>query len=457
MNMKILLNEAQYLRLINEVRNPYTPEELEIIRKEIMDYVSQFDTYDEFKKSPLYKRYYDFMNNNFNGNPEWSSLLDKLREGKILKILKINLDKVSQFETLEDLANSPNYNTLKTFFHRNYKNHPDYNWKTITEPLKDKSRTKKLMDYIDYIQQFKTLRDFRRSPEYPNIKGFLNKYYKNDPLYSYGTLTSNLDRKDKDDRPDKLYLSASEDPEGSIKRIKDYASQFDTYDEFKKTDEGRRIIQWLYGAYNHYNDDKYNLWRLVPHFERKKSSVHSRPDPKAMFDARIDKRSGAKRIKDYISQFQTFEDLKNDPLYDKMRKFILYHFHDDDTFNWKTITSHLPKRVDREKRLKEIIDYLNQFESYYDYLKSDEYDKYRVYLKSDKFANSPELKSVIERLKDADKERKVKEIIDYISQFETYSDFLNSPKFNAYNLWLRKYFKHPHKYSLENLTKDLKK
>jgi hypothetical protein len=66
------------------------------------------------------------------------------------------------------------------------------------------------------------------------------------------------------------------------------------------------------------------------------------------------------------------------------------------------------------------------------------------------------LNSVIERLKDVDKERKVKEIIDYISQFETYSDFLNSPNYDAYNLWLRKYFKHPHKYSLQNLIKDLR-
>jgi len=456
MNMKILINESQYLRLINEVRNPYTPEEKEIIRKEIMDYASQFDTFDEFKKSPLYKRYYDFMLYHFNGNPEWSSLLDRLREGNILKRLKINLDKVSQFETLEDLLNSPDYGILLGFFNKNFKNHPDYNWKTITEPLREKEKTKKLMGYIDYIQQFKTLRDFQSSSELNKIYKFLNKYYKNDPLYSYGTLTSNLDRKDKDDRPDKLYLSASEDPDGSIKRIKDYASQFDTYDEFKKSDEGPRIIQWLYGANSRYNDDKYNLWRLAPHFE-KKSLGPGRPNPKSMFDARIDKRAGAKRIKDHISQFQTFEELKNDPLYDKMRHFIHKHFHDDDTFNWKTITSHLPKRVDREKRLKEIIDYLNQFESFSDYLKSDEHDKYGKYIINGNFANRPELKSVIERLKDVDKEQKVKEIIDYISQFETYSDFFNSPKFNAYNLWLRKYFKHPHKYSLQNLTKDLNK
>jgi len=455
MNMKILINEVQYLRLINEQRL-YTPEELEIIRKEIMDYVSQFDTYDEFNKSPLYRRYWRFMDLYFHGNSEWSSLLNKLKEGVKLKKLKTYLNKISNFESWEDLVNSPDYNTFSKFFIKHFKNHPDYNWVKIIEPLKDKSRTKKLMDYIDYIQQFKTVRDFRRSPGYKNIKGFLNKYYKNDPLYSYGSLTSNLDRRVEDDRPDKLYLSASEDPEGSIQRIKDYASQFDTYDEFKKTDEGRRIIQWLYGAYSRYNDDKYNLWRLVPHFERK-SSVSGRPDPKSMFDARIDKRAGAKRIKDYISQFQTFEELKNDPSFNNIRKFILDHFHDDDTFNWKTLTSHLPKRVDQEKRLKEIIDYLNQFESYYDYLKSDEYDKYRVYINSGKFANHPELKSVIERLKDVDKERKVKEIIDYISQFETYSDFLNSPNYETYREWLRKYFKHPHKYSWQNLTKDLKK
>jgi hypothetical protein len=454
--MKILINEVQYLRLINEQgRKPYTPEEKEIMRKEIMDYVSQFDTFDEFKKSPLFNRYYSYMDIHFHGNPEWSSLLDKLKEGKILKRLEINLDKVSQFETWEDLVNSPYYDMLQGFFNKNFKNHPDYNWDKVTEPLREKGKTKKLMGYIDYIQQFKTLRDFQSSPEYQNIYYFLNRYYKNDPLYSYGSLISNLDRKAKDERPDKLYLSASEDPDGSIQRIKDYASQFDTYDEFKKSDEGPRIIKWLLNKSNSYYDgDKYNLWRLVPHFE-KKSPGPSRPDPKAMFDARIDKRAGAKRIKDHISQFKTFEELKNDPLYSKMRQFIHKHFHDDDTFNWKTITSHLPKRVDREKRLKEIIDYLNKFESFSDYLKSDEYNKYRKNI--GKFANHPELKLVIERLKDGDKEQKVKEIIDYISQFETYSDFLNSPKFDAYGIWLRKYFKHPHKYSLQNLTKDLKK
>jgi uncharacterized protein Yka (UPF0111/DUF47 family) len=140
-----------------------------------------------------------------------------------------------------------------------------------------------------------------------------------------------------------------------------------------------------------------------------------------------------------------------------MSQFISTHFHDDDTFNWKTITSHLPKGVDNEKRLKEIIDYLNQFESYSDFLKSDEYDKYTRYIQYGKFTNSPELKSVIERLKDVDKEQKVKEIKNYISQFETYSDFINSPNYHAYKMWLRKYFKPPHKYSLQNLTKDLKK
>jgi uncharacterized protein Yka (UPF0111/DUF47 family) len=455
--MKILINEIQYLRLINEQGGKsYTPEEKEIIRKEIMDYVSQFDTFDEFKESPLYRRYYTFMDRHFHGNPEWSSLLDKLNEGIKLKKLNTYLNKISNFESWGDLVNSPEYSSLRKFFTRNFKNHPDYNWKTITEPLREKEKTKKLMDYIDYIQQFKTLRDFQSSPEYQNIYSFLKKYYKNDSLYSYGSLTSNLKRGVKDDRPDMLYLSASEDPDGSIQRIKDYISQFDTYDEFKNSDEGPRIIKWLKTTYNRYNDDRYNLWRLAPHFEKKKSGP-GRPDPKAMFDARIDKRAGAKRIKDYISQFQTFEELKNDPSYEKMSQFIQKYFHDDDTFNWKTLTSHLPKRVDQEKKLKEYIDYLSKFESYSDYLKSDEYDKYSKYILYGKFQNRPELKSVIERLKDADKERKVKEIIDYISQFETSFDFLNSPNYRAYKQWLAKYFKHPHKYSWQNLTKDLKK
>ena len=453
--MKILINESQYFKLINEER-PLTPEELKTRYKEIMDYASQFETYSDFAKSPLYKKYYDFMIYRFNDDAEWLSLLDRLKEGIILKKLNINLNKLSNFESWEDLVNSPDYKLLKGFFSHNFENHPDYNWKTITEPLREKENKKKLMGYIDYIQQFKTLRDFKSSPGYQKIYQFLNKYYKNDPLYSYGTLTSNLKRGVKDDRPDMIYLSTSEDPDGSIQRIKDYTSQFDTYDEFKKSDDALRITSWLYDAYNRYNDDKYNLWRLAPHFKKKGlGGPTGRPDPKAMFNARIDKRAGAKRIKDHISQFETWEELKNDPLYDKMYEFIRKHFNDDDTFNWKTITSHLQEFV-REKRLKKIIDYLNQFESYSDFLKSDEVQKYRNYIKTGKFANRPELNSVIERLKDVDKERKVKEIIDYISQFETYSDFLNSPNYDAYNLWLRKYFKHPHKYSLQNLTKDLR-
>jgi len=149
MNMKILINEVQYLRLINEQRT-YTPEEKEIIRKEIMDYASQFETYSDFAESPLYGRYYYFMDRNFYDNPEWLSLLDKLKGGVKLKKLKTYLDKISNFESWEDLVNSPDYNTFSKFFRKFFKNHPDYNWEKVTEPLKDKEKTKKLMEYIDW-------------------------------------------------------------------------------------------------------------------------------------------------------------------------------------------------------------------------------------------------------------------------------------------------------------------
>ena len=59
-------------------------------------------------------------------------------------------------------------------------------------------------------------------------------------------------------------------------------------------------------------------------------------------------------------------------------------------------------------------------------------------------------------LRGVDKEKRIKEIIDYISQFNNYSDLYNSPKYFVYKNFVRMHYRDDPDYNWQNLTKDLR-
>jgi hypothetical protein len=295
------------------------------------------------------------------------------RLGKDEKIKEI-IDYINQFDSLKDFVESRKYNGIKDYINAFFKNNPDYNWEKITEPLKEKDKERKLKEYVDYINQFDTFNDFRTSPKYRTIKYFIDGNYDNDPNYNWKVITSKLKRNYNTLNPDGLEIS-NKDLSGSIKRIIDYISQFKTMMEFRSSPEYQRIYAFI--IKNFRDDEMYSWNKITSNLEKKTKGPGSRGSE---FDAIKDKEGSIKRIVDYVSKFDTLEEFKNDLNYSVIFNFIKNNFRNDPDYNWKKITSHMVKGVDKEKRIKEIIDYISQFNNYSDLVNSPKYPIYKKFV-----------------------------------------------------------------------------
>jgi Asp-tRNA(Asn)/Glu-tRNA(Gln) amidotransferase C subunit len=320
------------------------------------------------------------------------------RLGKDERIKEI-IDYVNQFDSLKDFVASRKYHGIKDYINMYFKSNPDYNLEKITEPLREKDKERKLKEYVDYINQFDTFSDFRTSPMYRTIKYFIDGNYDNDPNYNWKVITSKLKRNYKTLNPDGLEIN-NKDLSGSIKRITDYISQFKTLKEFRSSPEYQRIYAFI--IENFRDDERYNWDTLTSDLERETKEPGSRrPGSRGSeFNAKKDKEGSIKRIVDYVSKFDTLDEFKKDPNYSVILSFIGNNFRNDPDYNWSKITSHMVKRVDKEKRIKEII--------------------------------------------------------DYISQFNNYSDLYNSPKYFVYKNFVRMHYRDDPDYNWQNLTKDLR-
>jgi Asp-tRNA(Asn)/Glu-tRNA(Gln) amidotransferase C subunit len=380
-------------------------------------------------------------------NEDFSKTLDK--DEKIKEII----DYIDQFDSLKDFRESRKHNGIRDYINTYFKNDPDYNWEKITEPLREKEKERKLKEYIDYINQFEIFSEFNSSPKYRVIKSFIDKNYDDDPYYNWKVITSNLKKGvRRDPNPDRLEITPK-DLSGSIKRIIDYISQFKTMTEFRTSPEYMRINAFI--NKNFRDDERYNWNKITSDLEKKNQGPGSKGSE---FDAIKDKEGSIKRIVDYVSKFDTLEEFKKDSMYRQIFSFINNNFSNDADYNWKKITSHMVKGVDKEKRIKEIIDYISQFNNYSDLYKSPKYQAYknfvRMHYRDDPDYNWEKLTGYLRNKK---RNTKLDEIIDYINKFKSLNAFRNSFAYDTIKNYINLNYKDHPEYNWKKIIEPLKK
>jgi hypothetical protein len=202
------------------------------------------------------------------------------------------------------------------------------NMEVITEQRWDDEKVK------DYISQFKTKVEFAKSPEYGSIYSF---YRRNNDLETLQDLTSGLEAKQKNRDYD---------------YVKNYISQFNTYEDFRDSPEYNAIHSTIYKNYG-----KETWAELISPLEKKRESWD------------IDK------VKKYISRFNTLTDLLRSEKGDAIQSYI------DRSYpgKWAELTSHLER--DREDwTIKKIKDYVSQFESMYEFENSPKFKAINSYI-----------------------------------------------------------------------------
>ena len=378
-------------------------------------------------------------------NEDFAKPLDK--DEKIKEII----DYISQFDSLKDLIKSPQYAGIDSYIRRNLKNDPNYNWEKLTEPLREKEKEKKLKEYIDYISQFDNYTDFYDSPNFRNIKSFIEKNYDDDPDYNWAAITSNLKKVRKKPRLDSLEIT-TKDLSGSIKRIIDYISQFKTLMEFRSSPEYTRIYRFI--DKNFRNDERYN-WNTLTSDLEKTGNRYIPGSKEGIFPIK-DKEGSIKRAIDIISKYDSIKDLKNDPMYSPMISFFTNHLQNDPDYNWKKLTSHMVKGVDKEKRLKEIIDYISQFNNYSDLVKSPKYSVHKNFLDTN-FREHPDYswEQLTGHLRNKKNNTKLDQIIDFINKFNTLKEFKDSFAYDTIKDYINTNFKDHPDYNWENLISNM--
>jgi hypothetical protein len=383
-------------------------------------------------------------------NEDFAKTLDK--DEKIKEII----DYISQFDNYGDFLKSREYAGIYAYIRNNFKNDPNYNWQKLVEPLREKEKEKKLKEYIDYISQFDNYTDLFNSPNFRNIKNFIEKNYDDDPLYNWEVITSNLKKVPKvpkKPRLDSLEIT-TKDLSGSIKRIIDYISQFKTLKEFRSSPEYTRIYRFI--DKNFRNDERYNWNTLTSDLERTESRYIPNKSKEGVFSIK-DKEGSIKRAIDIISKYDNVKDLRNDPMYNRMVSFFTNYLQNDPDYNWKKLTSHMLKGVDKEKRLKEIIDYISQFNNYSDLVKSPKYNVYKNFLHVN-YRDDPDYNWVklTGHLRNKKHNTKLDEIIDFMKKFNTLKEFKNSFAYYTIKDYLNSNFKDHPDYNWEKIIEPLK-
>jgi hypothetical protein len=202
------------------------------------------------------------------------------------------------------------------------------NMEVITEQRWDDEKVK------DYISQFKTKVEFAKSPEYGSIYSF---YRRNNDLEKLQDLTSGLEAKQKNRDYD---------------YVKNYISQFNTYEDFRDSPEYRAIHSAIYKNYG-----KETWAELISPLVKERETWN------------LDK------VKKYISQFNALSDLKKSNKGNAIANYIDREY----PGKWSELTAHLER--DREDwTIDKIKEYISQFESMYDFERSPKYKAINSYI-----------------------------------------------------------------------------
>ena len=172
--------------------------------EKVKDYISQFKTKVEFAKSPEYGSIYSFYrrNNNLDTLQDLQSGLEAKQKNRDYDYVK---NYISQFNTYEDFRNSPEYNAIHTAI---YKNYGKETWAELISPL-EKGREFWNLDKVkNYISNFDTLTDLLRSTKGDAIQSYIDRSYPG----KWSELTAHLERDREDLNVDKIkeYISQFE-------------------------------------------------------------------------------------------------------------------------------------------------------------------------------------------------------------------------------------------------------
>ena len=228
-------------------------------------------------------------------------------------------DYISQFKTKVEFTKSPEYGSIYSFYRRN---NDLETLQDLTSGLEAKQKNRDY-DYVkNYISQFNTYEDFRKSAEYNAIHSSI---YKNYGKETWAELISPLEKE--------------KEPNWNLDKVKKYISHFSTLEDLKKSKKGDAIENWIAREY-----PGGGKWiELTSHLERDRE------------DLTVDK------AKEYISQFKTMYDFENSPKYKKINSWA-YRKKEGVPFKGPEIWNDLTSKLERGKLFKgeeKIVEILN--------------------------------------------------------------------------------------------------
>jgi hypothetical protein len=154
----------------------------------VKNYISQFNEFTEFRDSPYYRAIHTSIYKNY-GPETWAELTSGLKKERESWSLEKVVEYVSQFKTYEDFKKSPKWNAVKKYIDRSYPG----KWTEITSNLKQARMDWDLDKMKEYVSQFDTMYDFENSPMFKSINSFI--YRRPNAPEIWADVTSNLKRK----------------------------------------------------------------------------------------------------------------------------------------------------------------------------------------------------------------------------------------------------------------------
>ena len=153
----------------------------------VKDYISQFKTFEDFRNSPEYKAIHTYIYKN-HGPETWAELTSVLEKSRESWTLEKAIDYISQFNTYEDFKASSKWNAVKKYIDRS---HPG-KWLQLTSNLKQARMDWDIDKLRQYVSQFDTMYDFENSDKYKSINSFI--YKRPNASEIWADITSHLKR-----------------------------------------------------------------------------------------------------------------------------------------------------------------------------------------------------------------------------------------------------------------------
>jgi hypothetical protein len=100
--------------------------------EKVIDYISQFNTYEDFKKSPKWNAVKKYIDRSYPG--KWTEITSNLKQARMDWDVDKIKEYVLQFDTMYDFINSPMFKSINSFIYK--KPNGSEIWKEVTSHLK---------------------------------------------------------------------------------------------------------------------------------------------------------------------------------------------------------------------------------------------------------------------------------------------------------------------------------